>query len=115
MIVDEFPEMCNEGQPVGKIGSPKSLGGNSVFLYMYFGDVYAVYKKAIEGGTSEVMPLSDVFWEDRYGQVKDPFGHIWEIACHKKDMTTDEIDAATNKFFKEMVKKQTKNQTQINA
>ncbi len=61
---------------------------------MYFDDVDAVYKKATDEGASVVMPLSDVFWGDRYGQIKDPFGHIWEIATHKKDMTADGIDRA---------------------
>jgi PhnB protein len=56
---------------------------------MYFDGVDAIYKKAIDEDVSVVMPLSDVFWGDRYGQIKDPFGHIWEIATHKKDMTKD--------------------------
>ena len=30
------------------------------------------------------MPLMDAFWGDRYGQLKDPFGHTWEIATLKK-------------------------------
>jgi PhnB protein len=25
------------------------------------------------------MPLADQFWGDRYGQLKDPFGHSWSI------------------------------------
>ena len=31
------------------------------------------------------MPVMDMFWGDRYGQLKDPFGHNWSIATHKKD------------------------------
>jgi PhnB protein len=61
MIVDEFPEMCDEGQSGEKVGSPNSIGGNSVFLNMYFDDVDAVYKKAIDEGALVVMPLNDVF------------------------------------------------------
>ena len=105
MIVDEFPEMCGEGQSGEKVGSPNSIGGNSVFLNMYFDDGDAVYKKATDEGALVVMPLNDVFWGDRYGQIKDPFGHIWEIATHKKDMTTDEIDLAAKEFFGQMAKK----------
>jgi uncharacterized glyoxalase superfamily protein PhnB len=105
MIVDEFPEMCGEGKFGEKVGSPNSIGGNSVFLNMYFDDVDAVYKKATDEGALVVMPLSDVFWGDRYGQIKYPFGHIWEIATHKKDMTTDEIDSAAKEFFKQMANK----------
>ncbi len=88
-----------------KIGSPKSIGGNFVFLNMYFDDVDAIYKKATDDGASVVMPVNDVFWGDRYGQIKDPFGHIWEIATHKKDMTKDEIDKAAIEFFEQMAKK----------
>ena len=104
MVVDEFPEMRGGVEPGERIGSPKSIGGNSVFLNMYFDDVDAVYKKATDEGASVVMPLSDVFWGDRYGQIKDPFGHIWEIATHKKDMTTDEIDRAAKEFFEQTAK-----------
>jgi PhnB protein len=25
------------------------------------------------------MPLEDMFWGDRYGQVADPFGYRWSI------------------------------------
>lgn len=72
---------------------------------MYFEDVDAVYKKATDEGASVVMPLSDVFLGDRYGQIKDLFGHIWEIATHKNDMTADEIDRAAKEFFEQTAKK----------
>lgn len=104
MVVDEFPEMWDNGQSSERVGSPKSIGGNSVFLNMYFDDVDAIYKKAIDEGASELMPISDVFWGDRYGQIKDPFGHIWEIATHKKDLTRDEIDKAAKESFEQMTK-----------
>jgi uncharacterized glyoxalase superfamily protein PhnB len=105
MIVDEFPEMCDDSQSGQKVGSPITIGGNSMFLNMYFDDVDAIYKKATDEGASVVMPLSDVFWGDRYGQIKDPFGHIWEIATHKKDMSKDEIDKAAKEFFQANDKK----------
>jgi hypothetical protein len=37
------------------------------------------------------MPLADMFWGDRYGQVDDPFGHRWSIATHKRDMTPQQM------------------------
>ena len=33
------------------------------------------------------MPIEDMFWGDRFGQVTDPFGHGWQIATHKEDLT----------------------------
>jgi len=33
----------------------------------------------------------DMFWGDRFGQVSDPFGHIWSLATHKEDVSPDEM------------------------
>ena len=46
-----------------------------------------------------VIPSGNVFFlvgkgGVRYGQMGLLFGHIWEIATHKKDMTADAIDRA---------------------
>ena len=30
------------------------------------------------------MPVMDMFWGERYGQLRDPFGHIWSIATQTK-------------------------------
>ena len=43
-----------------------------------------------EAGAEVIMPLADAFWGDRYGQVRDPYGHIWAIATHKEDLTMEE-------------------------
>jgi len=39
------------------------------------------------------MPLADMFWGDRYGQVSDPYGHSWSIATHVEDLTLEQIKA----------------------
>ena len=36
------------------------------------------------------MPVEDQFWGDRFGQIADPFGHGWQIATHKEDVTPEE-------------------------
>ena len=54
------------------------------------------------------MPPSDMFWGDRYGRLTDPFGHIWSIATHKKDMTPAEMAEAGRKAMAEMAKKKDK-------
>jgi PhnB protein len=41
----------------------------------------------ISAGAIIIMPLMDAFWGDRYGQLKDPFGHLWSIATHKQDLS----------------------------
>ena len=41
------------------------------------------------------MPVSDMFWGDRYGRVADPFGHEWSLATHKEDLTPQQIGERT--------------------
>jgi uncharacterized glyoxalase superfamily protein PhnB len=40
----------------------------------------ADYKRAIDAGCTATMPPEDMFWGDRYGQLKDPFGVTWAMS-----------------------------------
>jgi hypothetical protein len=51
------------------------------------------------------MPVMDAFWGDRFGNVQDPFGHIWGIATHKKDMSAEELQKVGQEAFKNMCSK----------
>jgi PhnB protein len=103
LLADEIPGMCESNHADGgKIGSPQTVGGNSVFLNMHFEDVDEIFNKAQKEGATVIMPLMDAFWGDRYGQLKDPFGHIWEVATHKKDMTKEEMERAAKEAFAKM-------------
>ena len=37
------------------------------------------------------MPLTDMFWGDRFGTILDPFGHQWSIATHVEDVSEEEM------------------------
>jgi PhnB protein len=37
----------------------------------------------VGAGAEVTMPLADQFWGDRYGQLRDPFGHKWSIGQTK--------------------------------
>ena len=103
MLADEFPEMCDETVKAGeKIGAPGTIGGNSVFLNLNFENVDEVFERAKMERATIIMPLMDAFWGDRYGQFKDPFGHIWEVATYKKDLTNEELENAAKEFFGKM-------------
>ena len=39
----------------------------------------ADYQRAVDAGATPLMPPQDMFWGDRYGQLKDPFGVIWAM------------------------------------
>lgn len=72
MLVDEMKEM-------GALG-PKALGGSPVTLHLHVENADAAIERAAKAGAEVTMPATDMFWGDRYGQVKDPWGHSWSIA-----------------------------------
>jgi uncharacterized glyoxalase superfamily protein PhnB len=86
MLVDEFKEMGSQ--------SPKSLKGTPVSIHIYVDNVDAFFARAVAAGASVKMPVSDMFWGDRYGLLEDPFGHLWSIATHVRDLTQAELQAA---------------------
>jgi PhnB protein len=46
------------------------------------------------------MPVADMFWGARYGQIVDPFGHArGEINQQLKEQSPEETQAAANEFF----------------
>jgi len=90
MLNDEFPQMnCR---------SPQSIGGTGSSIFLYVNDADATFNKAVSAGAKSLMPLMDAFWGDRFGSIQDPFGHVWSIATHKKDMTPEEIKAGQEAF-----------------
>ena len=90
MMGDEGPHTCK---------SAESLGGSPVSFYIYVPNVDAAFKQAVAAGAVEVMPVADMFWGDRCGSLKDPFGYSWMIATHIRDLTQEEIRQGAQSFF----------------
>ena len=84
MLADEFPEMGYK--------SPKSLGGSPVSIMIYVDDVDTVFKQAVAAGGKEQRPVKDQFYGDRSGTLEDPFGHVWHVATHKEDISSEEME-----------------------
>jgi PhnB protein len=91
MIADEFPEMG--------VLSPLSIGGQYGALAIHTDDVEALWQRAVEAGAEIFLPLQDVFWGDRHGEIIDPFGHKWALAQHVRDVPADEIRSAAAAMF----------------
>jgi PhnB protein len=83
MMMDEFPQWGSFG--------PKALKGSPVTIHVYTEDADALFNQAVAAGAKVILPVSDMFWGDRYGQVEDPAGHRWSIATHKKDLSPEEM------------------------
>lgn len=91
---DEYPEM-------GKLG-PIGRGGATSSLMVYFENVDAAFKKAVDAGCKVEMPLGDMFWGDRWACVVDPYGQVWSLAQHIEDVDGDEMKKRMEASCKEM-------------
>ena len=96
MLADEMPDF-------GAL-SPESVGGSSSGLHIYVNNVDDAFARAVKAGAQTEMPVSDQFWGDRYGKLKDPFGHKWSIATHVKDMSADEMKRRMDEAMAQMQK-----------
>jgi PhnB protein len=61
-------------------------------------DVDAAYKRAVDHGASPALPPTDMFWGDRYGWVRDPFGHVWAFSAVNEILTPQEIEERLRGF-----------------
>lgn len=83
--------MLSDEMPGCTLRSPQSLGGTAGDIFLYVKDVDQVFDRAVAAGAKVAMPLTDMFWGDRYGQVTDPFGHSWSLATHQEDVQPEEL------------------------
>ena len=89
-VNDVFPEMGG--------------GVQTASLWLYADNIDSWWKRALEAGAKQTMPMSDMFWGDRLGQLADPFGNKWNLAQHIKDLTPDEMKKAQDAFVAQMKK-----------
>jgi PhnB protein len=93
-LADEVPGMSCK--------SPQSLGGTANNLFLYVEDVDKSFQRAADAGVQVTMPVSDMFWGDRFGSFMDPFGHSWSMATHVEDLSPQEIEERAKAFYAQM-------------
>jgi len=84
--------------------SPETLGTSPIVIHLCVEDVDTVFKRAVDAGSEVLMPVSDMFWGDRYGRLVDPFGHHWSVATHIKDLSDEEIAKNKDEAMAQMSK-----------
>jgi len=99
--------MLGDEMPGGGCKSPQSLGGTTGGVMLYVESADAVFKQAVAAGAEIEMPLADMFWGDRYGRLKDPFGHSWSIATHTRDVAPADMQKGMQEAIAKMGKPQT--------
>lgn len=68
MLSDPFPEHGHAyKEPAG------------VTLHLQVTDIDTWFKRALDAGATQTMPVSKQFWGDFYGRLRDPFGVEWSL------------------------------------
>lgn len=83
--------------------TPDAAEGPSA-LMIYTEDCDAMFDRAVQAGATVLMPLTDMFWGDRFGRLRDPYGHVWAIATHKEDVSPAEMQKHQAEFMAQMAK-----------
>jgi PhnB protein len=95
MLGEEQPGM--EGQ-----AAPQTLGGVHAGVMIYCDNVDQWVERAVKAGATVKQPPMDMFWGDRFARIADPFGYLWSVATHQKDLTPAEVQKGQVEFFKQM-------------
>jgi PhnB protein len=85
--------------------SPQSAGTTTGSLYLYIEDVDKAFKRAVDAGGKSTMPVTDMFWGDRFGAFVDPFGHTWGLSTHTEDLSEKEIEERAKDFYAQMAQR----------
>jgi PhnB protein len=97
--------MMGEENPNEPCKSAETMGGSPVGFYIYLENVDQAFRKALEAGAESQMDVQEMFWGDRVGTVKDPFGYSWTFATHTRDLTPQEIEEGAKAVFAQMAGK----------
>jgi PhnB protein len=62
------------------------------FFRLYVEDGDAVYRRALEAGAVSVTEMTDLFFGDRVGRVRDPQGNVWWIQARVEELDPEEME-----------------------
>jgi len=97
--------MIGEENPQYPCKSAETMGGSPISFYVYVDNVDEAFRTAVAAGAEVTMPVEDMFWGDRMGTVRDPFGYSWSLASHTRDLTMAEIEEGAKAMFARMAEK----------
>ncbi|MGO1053577.1 VOC family protein [Crossiella sp. CA198] len=60
-------------------------------LRLYLEDADAVHAKAVAAGAESVTEMTYLFFGDRVGRVRDPFGNLWWLHTRIEDLPEEEV------------------------
>ena len=76
-------EAMIEGTAILMFDAP---GEHRNYLRLTVADARASFDRAVTAGAAPVTDVTYLFWGDEIGRVEDPFGNIWWIQAHVRDV-----------------------------
>ena len=92
MLSEEYPEYGLQG--------PLALAGTPVTLHLHVDDADDLIRRAVAAGAEILQPPQDHFYGERSGNVRDPFGHRWNIGHHIEDVSPEEMQRRYTEMMK---------------
>lgn len=93
MLSDEFPEWG--------IRSAQTIGATAVTIHLHVDNADAVIQQAANLGAIVEMPPKDQFYGERSGNIRDPFGHRWNIGHSIENVSPDEMQRRYTELLKQ--------------
>ncbi len=91
MLNDEFPEYDSFGpKPGERLFTTIHISSNSID---------SDWQRAVDAGVEVTMPLADMFWGDRYGSFRCPFGHRWSMGQRTRNLSKEEMRKEMEEAF----------------
>jgi len=87
--------LVSEETPTLNALAPPTIGGTPVLLHLEVEDPDEVARRAVDAGAEVEIPVQEMFWGERYGVLRDPFGHRWAISTAREQLTPDDIARRT--------------------
>jgi uncharacterized glyoxalase superfamily protein PhnB len=75
--------------------APGTVGGSPVMMHIEVEDVDALAAQAIAAGAVVEIPVQDMFWGERYGVLRDVYGHRWALSTAREEFSPDEVTERT--------------------
>jgi uncharacterized glyoxalase superfamily protein PhnB len=92
--------MLADAMPGGPEYGPEDTVSSGLWLYVE--DCDSVFSHAATAGAEVVQPLQDMFWGDRMGKLRDPFGHVWTVATCQYVVGEAEMKKGMEAWVEEM-------------
>jgi PhnB protein len=99
-------ELARVQNPDGSVGHAEARIGDAVvmlfdgrpewpatpcFLRLYLPDGDAAFRRALDAGATAVTGMTEMFWGDRVGRVRDPFGNVYSIQTRVVEPDAEEL------------------------